>query len=327
MRSVRTLGFGAIVALATLAACASFGASPTGSGGPDGAAPDGGDGGPDVLPGAGLTNPGGTGSDTCNPTGAFLAPIPFPAPINSTAEEFAGFLINERLAIVFASSRRVTSSLFAATRPTTSDPWENALEIAALSTGGDTDSNPCFSRDLLTLYFNSRRGGDQAIWSATRASADSSTFTTVTKVNDIDTSADERDPWINGAGDHLYFASTRVPPGRNHLFVVVAKSGGWNAPTNMAVLNEAQADDQSPVLTKDERTIFFASDRAAAGNHDIYTSTRTGGDATFDPPIMVSELSTTDDEYPTWISENGCAMVLERKTGGKAHLYYTERAP
>ena len=84
-------------------------------------------------------------------------------------------------------------------------------------------------------------------------------------------------------------------------------------------------DAESPVLTADELTIFFSSSRGTVGGFDVWTAHRATVSVAFEAPEPVVELSTSRDDYPTWVSEDGCDVILETFGSGKATRFYASR--
>jgi hypothetical protein len=75
-------------------------------------------------------------------------------------------------------------------------------------------------------------------------------------------------------------------------------------------LGEA-VDDVSPRLSADERTLFFASERAGGlGAHDLYFATRASRTDTFDAPRALPALATAGDERDPSLSADGSALFF-----------------
>jgi hypothetical protein len=89
--------------------------------------------------------------------------------------------------------------------------------------------------------------------------------------------------------------------------------------------------EQNPVLTPDELQIYFASDRPGSSGVDVWTATRKRREDGFDSPTLVTELSSNGDDYPTWISPDGCRILLRSNRAdaqGKStnhDIYVSER--
>ena len=67
----------------------------------------------------------------------------------------------------------------------------------------------------------------------------------------------------------------------------------------------------SPVLTPDELTLYFASNRkdlGGTGSADIYIATRTSTSLKFGNIARIEELATAGEDVPTWISPDNCRL-------------------
>jgi outer membrane protein OmpA-like peptidoglycan-associated protein len=63
---------------------------------------------------------------------------------------------------------------------------------------------------------------------------------------------------------------------RTNLYKIEQKRrGNWERPSKIKALNSSRSED-APFLSADGKTIYFASDRVAKNQFDIYTATRTG---------------------------------------------------
>ena len=85
------------------------------------------------------------------------------------------------------------------------------------------------------------------------------------------------------------------------------------------------ADDESfPVVTPDELTLYFSSNRAnGAGLQDIYVARRASVSDNFGAPVNLAELNTGTNDFPTWISDDGCVLYL--MSGTMYDIYYATR--
>ena len=84
------------------------------------------------------------------------------------------------------------------------------------------------------------------------------------------------------AGTFLYFSSSGFDLGDQDIYVSAMRSDGTFAPaTAVAELNTA-ANDQMPNVSRDGREIVFVND--AAGNFDVFTSTRASASGPWSAP-------------------------------------------
>ena len=69
------------------------------------------------------------------------------------------------------------------------------------------------------------------------------------------------------------------------------------------------------IVSHDLRTLFFASSAGApdvSQDYDIWSSTRASATAAFGAPVRVPELSSSAEDYPSWLSPDGCRIYLTR---------------
>ncbi len=307
---------------ATAGACGSFGSSS--DGGDAGPAAEGG-----PAAGEGGVGEGGVVADDdggvtdlglCDPTKSFHAPQAFPAVIDGSSNEYAGFLSSAKT-LYLASDRGGRVEIYRSTRELPfGNRWSMPTVVSELSTSGDDARNPNLAPDELGIYFDSTRGGGKVphVYFATRASTTEAFGAPV--LIPLDGSRYNLQPWIATRG--LYFAS-RAPGGPLSIWFASGKAGVFSQPVELVEL-EAPGEVQSPVLTEDELTIFFTGG-PAPGNLDVYMAKRASVFAGFSSPVLVSELSTAGDDYPTWVSKNGCAAIVEVGQGSNADLLYAVR--
>ena len=71
------------------------------------------------------------------------------------------------------------------------------------------------------------------------------------------------------------------------------------------------------MVTPDELTIVFTSDRMGPGTHgglDMWIATRSSTAEDFGPPLNLHELNSPRTEGPTWISPDGCRLYFDQAT-------------
>lgn len=86
--------------------------------------------------------------------------------------------------------------------------WTPPTAIVGLNTAAQ-DSAPFLSDDRLTLYFFSDRDGDSKLYYSQRSDPTGG-FSTVTPINELNTEANETDPWVSPDQRHLIFARDDV---------------------------------------------------------------------------------------------------------------------
>jgi len=122
-------------------------------------------------------------------------------------------------------------------------------------------------------------------------------------------------PHLSLDGRSLYFYSDRSTSGSEDLFV--ATRADTNSPfdtvTELSSLNSPGLD-HLPWISADERTIYFASDRA--GSVDIWRATRGQASDAFAAPNAVDELNTTSDEGGIAVSADQREVIFVSSRAG-----------
>jgi Tol biopolymer transport system component len=130
---------------------------------------------------------------------------------SSTLDE-APSLDRTQLNLAFASQRGAATvpHLFTATRPDASAAWQTATEITALNSAWE-DSDPALFSDGSGLVFASRRlthGGTADLFQALRPD-ETSPFSSLVAMTELNTTYTEEDPWLSQDGKHILFVSDR----------------------------------------------------------------------------------------------------------------------
>jgi hypothetical protein len=91
----------------------------------------------------------------------------------------------------------------------------------------------------------------------------------------------------------------------------------FGAPTEVTELNSG-ANDYTPALSPDERTITFSSSRAGGvGQSDAYIATRSSSTGTFGPPILIPGVNRTTQDNRPMITADGLRLYLETNLTGQ----------
>ncbi|MBX3222086.1 MAG: hypothetical protein KF795_16330 [Labilithrix sp.] len=177
------------------------------------------------------------------------------------------------------------------------------MHSSALSLTAD-DKSAFFER---TDRFNLNRGISKLTRTAPAGTWSSPLGVTVT--DPAGQPAAPTGPWINADGSRLYFAQA------NGTVYQAAFNGTGYGPAKALGFG---ANDMNPVLSRDEKRIYFASSRPHPAPHSgvlVYTSTRASVEGDFAPPEFVAELNEGfNDLRPSWVSVDGCTLVLSGRT-------------
>lgn len=80
-----------------------------------------------------------------------------------------------------------------------------------------------------------------------------------------------------------------------------------------------------PIVTLDGLTMYLAI-RSGSNGPRVAVTKRTSTSDTFGTPAPLVELDYNDDQYPTWISADGCRLYLTRRVAGQYDLYVANRS-
>jgi Tol biopolymer transport system component len=139
----------------------------------------------------------------------------------------------------------------------------------------------------------------------------------------INTASIDNCPLVTPDGRFLIFLSNRPGSAGIDLYVAWRKDKrddlAWTTPVPLAALN-SPFDDVPGSVFEDEKSgdlvIYFSSNRPGGpGSYDVYRS-RTRGDGTLRPPMLVEELSSpAQDLFPT-VRKDGREIFLSSDRDG-----------
>jgi hypothetical protein len=204
--------------------------------------------------------------------------------------------------------------LMTASRATIDAAWGTPKVVAGISLGATDETDPTVNAENQTLYFDSPQ-----LDAATNfgAPVDQAPF---------NTSADESQPYLSANGLGLYFR-IRLPALSNFDLAHASRpaTGTFSVDPSIifASVNSPASLEGLPVISFDELTLYFTTDRAEAGGggRQVWVATRTKIDLPFDTPTEVTELDTSSFTEPSWISDDGCRIYLTSMAAGTADLY------
>jgi hypothetical protein len=211
----------------------------------------------------------------------------------STDEHEAGARLtsNERT-LVFERD----GDVYIAERSSATASFGEALPIDAVNESG-VDGAPWIAANGLVLLFESDRMGGYAIFKSERQSS-SADFEAPSLVYEGPTSA--ADPYLVGdENGTLYFSDL------DNLFE--AALDDW-AVTGLVPLFETGEYRIRPVVTLDERTLYFAMSSSA-----VYVAQRDAVGVQFEEPDALAEVDAVGEtEMPSWISPDRCRLYFDR---------------
>jgi len=197
-----------------------------------------------------------------------------------------------------------------------------------VNTTGD-DREPRVTADGLSMFAMSRASGALPchVTLATRTSI-TLAFSGLQVVATVNSTTNDGEPYILPTGNVLYFDPDR---GGNYGLYRSSKTGGaFSTPTLVSRVNlDSANNEENPVVTPDELTLFFSSNRSGGlGSLDIYEATRLTVADGFGAPIALTSLNTASYEAPTWISADGRELYFTRLEANVGYqLYVATRRP
>jgi hypothetical protein len=183
--------------------------------------------------------------------------------------------------------------------------------------------DPALSPDGLTLYYViavvSPAIGDLGnIYVSTRRSP-SERFVAGKLFTALVTPSAETDPFVSRDGTMLYFDTSRDGDFELYSFPI----GEPATPTPISV--SSRKDEMAPVLTDDDLTIFFASNRDGRTRKDLYAATRASKLNGFGEARRIDHLSKEADEYPDAVSHDGCTLWYTANALGLSQIFTAVR--
>ena len=254
----------------------------------------------------------------CDITKEFDAPTPLTS-VNTAEEDGAARLSEDELTIYIDGVRSAVSpsfGIFYAERTSLTDTFGPVQAFPSADNSIDTaddEYSPNVTADGLTLMFERKNlaTSNSDIFTATR-SAKNAPFGHVLSVANLNTPDYEANVFVRGDTKELWHV--RKPnPAMNNIDIALATlnaTAGYVIATVDSV-NTASYDG-SPVISKNGLALYFSSNRPSGGplGTNIWVATRATPTGTFNPAVLVANVSSDSNEYPGFISGDGCRLYL-----------------
>lgn len=174
------------------------------------------------------------------------------------------------------------------------------------------DRQPFISRDGRTLYFASNRGGGEGgydIWFSRKVGSGWSEPQNLGPT--INTAFNESSPFINDAGDKMYFASDGLAGfGGLDLYYSEGAIGNFSEPVNLGAPINSSYNDFGSLWMDDDSLVYFTSDRpGGAGRDDIYIGRRIYREPV---PLKIAVKGVIRDKQTKQPIEFATAILYER---------------
>ena len=204
-------------------------------------------------------------------TAAFDPPTSI-AEVSTAANEDDAYVTPDGKELWFNRTSGTLITIFRATRQGATGPFGAPAAVPGVNQGGITSEGPFLTRDGLTIYFDSDRGGTAEIYRATRATT-AADFGNVTRVVAMTPPKRAMSPEL--AADGVLFFQTDAFTTRNALASAAPDGGGGFLPPGIAQLSNGTTSEADPAFSPDGQTLIFGSTRAGGpGGYDLFQATR-----------------------------------------------------
>ncbi len=246
--------------------------------------------------------------------------------INGSGSEFDPVVSDKEDMIVFARSEVFYDAILYSTK--VNGTWTAPLNLNEILKV-DRDLFPSsLSKDDHTLYLYSSADYDGTIYTS---EFKDSTWQPMIRLNDnINTKYWESHATISHDNKMLYFTSNRKGTlGGLDIWVSKRDSmGDWGPAANLGPVINTPYNEESPFLTKDDKTLFFSSrGHYNMGGYDIFYSTRLDNGEWSKPLNVGYPLNTTDDDVffkPQNMRYEGYYSMQGSRGPGKDDIFRVE---
>jgi len=255
----------------------------------------------------------------------FETAVPLPE-LSSDGDEQSVTLSVDELEVFVGTTRDKPTTdatnydIWTARRGKIGDPFGALVRVDAIS------SDLADYASTLTpegIIFSSQRqtspSAPQRMYYAPRIALSPAFDATVTALDlKVDATASDVAPFL--ASDNVLYFSRGTPDAYR---IMRAKRTGlttFDAPEDVAELNEGGGDTFAVVVSNDGKTIYFGTDgRPGTALTDIFVATRASASGPFSTPVRVDDpvLNTPQDERPGFLSTDGCRLYfVSNRPGG-----------
>jgi hypothetical protein len=235
----------------------------------------------------------------------FGEPTPIPG-LESIGGSAIPRLSEDELTLYFQKNEGAGASIMVARRPSRLDPFGAPTKLEEIDTG--TESYASVTADHLAIFFQSTRTGQSLEYVARRAD------TTAVFGPAVSLGTGGGSPFVTRDGTRMLFGG--VSDAGIDLFEATIAGDVLGARTPIQGVSSG-ATDTTPVLGADGLDLFFSSDRpgdGVKGALDVWHARRSEPTGTFGAPVLVPEVSSAENDVPSWLSPDGCRLYLSRST-------------
>jgi hypothetical protein len=288
-----------------------------------------------AAPDAGaVTDAGGDadGDGGCNPTMPFVSFASMGSVVNAAAtDEAYPRLTNDELVMYYSRLATVWIT-YRVTRAAIGAPWQTPVVFY----------NTTYSRPQVWPSVDERRAYyAQYDPAATRFQigratlGDGGSVVTAGFIQELRGAVGDFAPYLDVDEQAIWFSSARTSGNQQALDIFTARQvdGGFTTPTAVEELNTS-ANETTPVISSDKRTIYFASARGRSSGSSIWMASRVTESVPFGAAAIVPGLGPYQDEKatvpgsaePGWISPDDCRLYFATsRDNGRMDLYVASR--
>jgi serine/threonine protein kinase/Tol biopolymer transport system component len=252
--------------------------------------------------------------------------------VNSSSFEETPRLLADGLTLMFSSSRRPvtpaqTGNIWVSTWDTTLQTWSPAKSAQMPGTA----QTPCFSANGLLNAFQAPGGdGSADLFAMTRSSINQPWGARNNLGSPVNSSGDEREPFLSGDGCTLVFASNRPGGlGNGDLWTCSRPSlaGQWSDPKNLGRSVNSPSDEAQPWLATDGLTLIY---RVGGGNTDLFICTRSDTNSAWSDRVRMPTVNSGGpDTSPCLSTDNRMLFFGSNRPGGLGDrdIWMSRRVP
>lgn len=204
-----------------------------------------------------------------------------------------------------------TCELFRASYFASEMRFAELIQLDTLDEAGAYDAYPTLTADGRFFLWGSGRNDHLDVYVAEEVNG----MFPVTHINTMAAASGlaSNEPYVLDDSETVYFGGFGSTTEAWDLFRASGPGPGFGAREPIASINSS-ADDAAPVVSNDEREIFFASTRDG-NHHDIYTARREKASDPFSDLERLSLLSTRAPgiDWPLWLSPDRCTLYYINK--------------
>ena len=276
----------------------------------------------------------GLATEVANADFVFGTPTNLGPPINTSSSDQGPSISADGLELYFCSGRPGGYSnrdIWVATRPTSSDPWGEPVNLGPTVNSSSPEWAPSISADGLTLYFFSGAGrggyGGYDLWVTTRATKEDDWGNPVNLGPPVNSSYLDAMGSISADGLSLFFTSDRPGgSGSGDIWVTTRATTNepWSEPVNLGPTVNSSASEISPRISGDGRTLFFSDYESGPfrpggyGGSDIWVTMRATVSDPWSKPVNLGPTlnSSALEGHPAISADGSTIFFMSVRPGG-----------